>query len=139
MRFTWGVKVCVPEAIRKATLKISYLGVGSGFEGAVPCQVAESPSSSTQASGRSFMSKEDTKITRRVPRCVSLVYLRAAFCIWRSRVYLLCYGQYELALLLSDGPGCPLRVKLPPSWGATPLRPEMLPLLVSQKSALSSV
>lgn len=148
MRFTWGVKVCIPEAIRKVTLKISYLGVGSGFEEAVPCQVAEYPSSSMQASGQSFMSKADTKITRAVLLCVSLV------CLWAHVLHLIKSCLFSLLRTIqtpwagriappgpapSDGSQVPLRVKLPPSWGATPLRPVMLPLLVSQKSALSSV
>lgn len=36
------------------------MGVGSGFEGAVPRQVAEYPSSSMQATGQSTMRKADT-------------------------------------------------------------------------------
>lgn len=102
------------------------MGVDSGFEGAVPCQVAEYPSSSMQAPRQHVMSKADTEITmsvlRRVP--LSSCYAFGEVTTDRENGLFVCSAGNKTpwpwvgriaprALLLSDSFPEPPGVKLP--------------------------
>lgn len=102
------------------------MGVDSGFEGAVPCQVAEYPSSSMQAPRQHVMSKADTEITmsvlRRVP--LSSCYAFGEVATDRENGLFVCSAGNKTpwpwvgrmaprALLLSDSFPEPPGVKLP--------------------------